>query len=114
MKLFSIFGRKRVNPFAALEVRFHKEANLFGEHGTMVVTHVKQNLIEKPVRFVFVGLSTPPKLTLDLHTYLWEEARAQGYVPHELQTYGKEVNLIDTAKPVLVTQLSDVRPANAA
>lgn len=74
--------------FNQMEVKFHKAANFFGEHGTICVTHVKQNLREVPVRFVFVGITTPPPLTLALMAYVWEEAKAQGYIPHDLQTYG--------------------------
>lgn len=94
MALFSFASKRKVSSID-LEIRFHKEANYFGEHGTIVVSHVKQNLRESPVRFVFVGITTPPKLDLRLMTYIWEEARAQGYVPHALATYGKD-NEIDT------------------
>ena len=94
MSIFS-FGRKAKQ--FELELRFHKEANFFGEHGTINVSHIKQNLVEKPVRFVFVGITTPPKLDRILFNFIWEEAKAQGYTPHHLLTYGKE-NEIDSSR----------------
>jgi hypothetical protein len=97
MKLSEIFGKKP-KPFD-LELRFHKEANLYGEHGQIVVSHVRQGLVEKPVRFVFVGCTTPPKLDRIAFNYIWEEARAQGYVPHEIRSYGMS-NEINTAPAV--------------
>lgn len=80
-----------------LEIRFHKEANVYGEHGKIVVSHVKQGLREVAVRFVFVGITTPPKLDLRMFTYIWEEARNQGYIPHDLKIYGHD-NEIDTSR----------------
>ncbi len=93
-----------------LEVRFHKQANVFGEHGTICVTHVKQGLVETPVRFVFVGLTTPPKLDLFTYVYIWEEAKAQGYIPHHVVTYGKENECVNTL-PKLDTETVDALPA---
>jgi hypothetical protein len=107
--LSSLFGMKRkgrVNPFDKLEVRFHKDANRFGEHGTLIGSHVRQGLDMEPIRFVFVGMATPPKLTLELHIYIWEEAIAQGYIPHDLQTYGKENEVVDTSKPIISAQVA--------
>ena len=97
--MFNIFKRNAPKPFE-LELRFHKEANLYGEHGTLVVSHVKQGITEMPVRFVFVGVATPPKLDRVLFNYIWEEARTQGYIPHSLRTYGKE-NEIDSSKALV-------------
>lgn len=95
----------RINPYDQLEIRFHKEANRFGEHGTLVATHIRQGIDKQPIRFVFVGMARPPKLTLELHTYIWEEAKAQGYIPHDLQTYGKENEMVDTSKPVITAKV---------
>jgi len=96
----------RVNPFDDMEIRFHKDANRFGEHGTLVASHVAQKIDNKPVRFVFVGMTTPPKLTLEIHHYIWEQAKAQGYIPHDLQTYGKECEVVDTSKPTIMANVS--------
>lgn len=96
--MFSIFKRNTIRS-VDLEIKFHKQTNAYGEHGTMVVSHVKQGLREVAVRFVFVGLTTPPKLDHRMFTYLWEEARNQGYIPHEIKTYGRE-NEIDTSREV--------------
>ena len=100
------YNADRVNPFDDMEVRFHKDANRFGEHGTLVASHVGQRIDNKPVRFVFVGMTTPPKLTLEIHHYIWEQAKAQGYIPHDLQTYGKECEIVDTSKPAIMANVS--------
>jgi hypothetical protein len=83
-----------------LEVKFHTEANLFGEHGMISVSHIKKNLKERPVRFVFVGHTTPPKMTLRLMAYIWQCAEEQGYIPHHIESYGRENEIIDTNREV--------------
>ena len=89
---FNLFNR--ANPHTDLEIKFHKEANHFGEHGQLKVTHVKQQLKGDNVRFVFPGLAEAPALTRVMLDHIWESARAQGYVPHELVAYGNENILI--------------------
>ncbi|MNU19740.1 hypothetical protein D3C71_79730 [compost metagenome] len=84
----------RANPHSDLEIKFHKEANHFGEHGQLKVTHVKQGLKGANIRFVFPGLAEAPALTRVMLDHIWESARAQGYVPHELIAYGNENILI--------------------
>lgn len=84
----------RANPHSDLEIKFHKEANHFGEHGQLKVTHVKQQLKGANIRFVFPGLAEAPALTRVMLDHIWEAARAQGYVPHELIAYGNENILI--------------------
>lgn len=71
-----------------LKMAFHKDANLYGHHGHLRASHVAQNLKDAQVRFVFIGLSSPPPMTPRIMEYIWEEAKAQGYIPHELTTYG--------------------------
>jgi hypothetical protein len=78
-----------------LDVRFHKEANHFGHHGTLRASHVAQNLKDHEVRFVFVGVSTPPPMTPLIVDHIWEEAKAQGYVPHAILTYGEVLPISD-------------------
>ena len=84
----------RANPHADLDVKFHKDANHFGEHGQLKVTHVKQQLKGANIRFVFPGLAEAPALTRVMLDHIWESARAQGYIPHELVAYGNENILI--------------------
>lgn len=71
-----------------LEIAFHKRANLYGEHGRILASHRAENIDGEPVRFVFVGLSSPPPMTPRILEYIWEEARAQGFIPHAMITYG--------------------------
>jgi hypothetical protein len=77
-----------------LEIRFHKDANVFGEHGTINVTHVRQGLVENTVRFVIVGLTTPPNLSKEVFNLIWEAAKAQGYIPHHIVTYGRDNDIV--------------------
>lgn len=92
--MFSFFKRKQ--QILELEIKFHKDTNLFGEHGAIVVSHVRQRLANVSVKFVFVGVSTPPKLTPSLLLYIWEEAKAQGYVPHHIDSYGRENDFVNS------------------
>lgn len=101
MKLLAmLFGRNIKS--MDLDVKFHTDTNLFGEHGTIVVSHKKKKLVEQAVRFVFPGITTPPKLDLRLMAYVWEEARNQGFIPHHLQTYGLENDIVDTTRDLAV------------
>lgn len=84
----------RANPHSDLEIKFHKDANHFGEHGQLKVTHVTHKLKGANVRFVFPGLAEAPALTRVMLDHIWESARAQGFVPHELVAYGNENILI--------------------
>lgn len=60
-------------------------------HGLLVADHADQNIKNRLIRFVFLGVSTPPALTPALMTYIWEEATLQGFVPKELRSYGTTV-----------------------
>jgi len=81
-----------------LGVKFHHDANLFGEHGRINVSHRKKGLVEESVAFVFPGITTPPKLDLRLLAYIWEEAQNQGYIVHHLAQYGNENEIVDTVR----------------
>lgn len=72
-----------------LEIAFYKQANHFGTHGVMIASHKDLGLKNHPVRFVFIGLSTPPAMTPRIIEYIWEEARAQGFIPASIQSYGE-------------------------
>lgn len=91
-----MFSFKRTPPktYAGLSVKFHHEANLFGEHGKLNVTNKKMGIIESPVIFVFPGVTTPPKLELGLLEYVWEQAKNQGYIPHYVESYGKDNSVV--------------------
>lgn len=92
-----LLGRNGID-YDKLEIRFHKEANLFGEHGKINATHVKLGLVEADVRFVVVGVTTPPKMTKNLFLRIWEEARAQGYNVHHLAAYGSDNEIASPMK----------------
>lgn len=82
-----------------LQLAFHKEANLHGEHGLILASHRKYQIDGEAVRFVFVGLSSPPPMTPRILEYIWEEARAQGFIPHALITYGNVLKTNDELEP---------------
>lgn len=93
-------GIKKNEPF---EIRFYKEAIYFGEHGQICVSNRRHELVETPVRFVLVGITTPPKMDLYLFTRIWDEAKIQGYIPHHIVTYGVMNDTIDLSVPYDVT-----------
>lgn len=75
-----------------LEIAFHKEANHYGTHGMIIASHKDHGLKNQSVRFVFIGMSEPPAMTPRIIEYIWEEARAQGFVPTAIQSYGSVLN----------------------
>lgn len=110
MSLLSILGLSKKNPHE-LEIKFHTEANHFGEHGEIVVTHKKKGLVEEPVRFVFVGVTTPPKLDARTFDQIWTEAKNQGYIPHHIACYGKDGEVVQQALDISDTSVLGGNPA---
>lgn len=90
--LSSIFRKKHPIDRARVKVSFHTDDVDYGTHGYIVV-QCRQRGINKPspTRFVFVGLSQPPLLGERSLAYLYEQARAQGFVPYHIQSYGMVV-----------------------
>lgn len=84
------------NPNAGLSIKFYKDTNDYGEHGRIIVSHIKYDLVQENVAFVFVGLTNPPKLDISVMMHLWDEAEKQGYRVHHIAEYGKE-NIIHKA-----------------
>lgn len=91
-----IFGRPHIS--TELRICFHKEAIYFGEHGSINVSNKKLGIVEQDVVFVFVGVTTPPVLDLTTYIRIWEEAKAQGYIPHHISQYGKNNEVFDTSR----------------
>lgn len=77
-------GKKNILKIGALQVLFYVDAAVHGSHGKIKVSHRKHNLREQTVNFVFVGPSTAPELTPALMEHIWQQAYAQGYIPHAL------------------------------
>lgn len=75
-----------------LRILFHRDAAGIPAHGAVVVDHPDYDLQNNPVRFTFLGLSTPPALTIAVMEHIVEEAEAQGYVVHHLLSYGTVVD----------------------
>jgi hypothetical protein len=84
----TLIRRLTGNSIKIIELKFHKDANKHGTHGHLLASHIDHKLENHPVRFVFHGLTTPPPLTPKVMNYIWEEARAQGYIPKALHSYG--------------------------
>jgi hypothetical protein len=76
------------NALNEIDVRFHKEANHHVIHGYLVVTHKQMGIKEAPVAFSFPDFSDAPDLDLRLMIDLFEAAKAQGYIPLRLHSYG--------------------------
>ena len=91
MSLFSIFRKKKANA-SNLEVSFHTENVDYGTHGYITANN-KQLGINKPclVRFVFVGLPTPPALTEETIKLIFDQARNKGFGVVNLASYGLTV-----------------------
>jgi hypothetical protein len=62
-----------------------------GAHGLLIADYPDQNIKDRSIRFVFLGISTPPELTPAVMTHIWEEATLQGFIPKELRSYGTVV-----------------------
>lgn len=86
------FKQKRRYVMGEVNIKFYKEANYFGEHGKIVVTRVKDGLYEVPVSFVFMGMTTPPKMSDQAINFIFDEARHQGFIPHYIEQYGSSNN----------------------
>jgi len=94
MNIFEkFFGNK--TKYDKLELRVYKQANAHGEHGRVNVTHVKHGLVEASVAIVFVGVTTPPKMDRNTMNYLWEELMHQGYIPHYVEAYGNNNEIVN-------------------
>lgn len=91
MSLFSIF-RKKKSHISNLEIAFHTESIDYGTHGYITANN-KQLGINKPclVRFVFVGLPTPPALTEETIKFIFDQARNKGFGVVNLASYGLTV-----------------------
>lgn len=68
-------------------VRFYKDAIHFPEHGRITVTHHTLKVRDLDVQFAFEGMSTPPALNPTSLNYIFEQAKAQGYIPYEIISY---------------------------
>lgn len=79
------FERNTLNEIVVL---VHKDARHHTAHGFVSVTHHAQRIKNAPVAFVFPDLPEAPALSLRLMTDLWEALHAQGYIPHEIVSYG--------------------------
>ena len=102
---------------ANLKIVFYKEANYHGEHGRLVVSHVKHGLVETSVAMAFVGVTTPPVMDLTLMIRIWDEAEKQGFIPHRIMSYGRSSEIIFEApaadNPTRILQpVSFLKPTN--
>jgi hypothetical protein len=86
------FGQKakEVRP-DDIQVLFHTEAAYHGEHGRLLVTNRAVGMIEKPIIFCLKGVSTPLPMNLRLFWHIWESAKAEGFIPLEMLSYGNTI-----------------------
>ena len=88
---FPYFRRRKpvfLDGLKRLRVLFHREARGLRSHGAMAVSHADYGLDNEVIRFNFLGLSVPPALTIEVMRHLIEELETQGYVFHQLVSYG--------------------------
>lgn len=89
-----MFGLKKKQSIDSLEIRFYTDAAAHGSHGKIKVSNRRLGLDNKVVNFVFVGMTNPPAFTPSLVEYIWNEARAQGYMPLEF------IGMLEVNRPV--------------
>lgn len=116
-----LLGAKDKNEFNPVIV-FDTDTIYFGEHGKLVVTHHKKRIIDRSIPFAFVGMTKAPALN-EYHFHLiFEAAREQGYIPHEIVEYGRnaEIVTIDSDEPnvnsaaAAIARVSGKSPAKAS
>jgi hypothetical protein len=92
--ILALLGHAPRNQYGERPVAFYKDTVLTGEHGRIMVTHVKKGLKAVIVPFAFPGLSEAPKLDARLMFDIWSAAESQGYMPHHLVQYGTHAEVI--------------------
>jgi hypothetical protein len=80
-----------------IQVLFHTEAAYHGEHGRLLVTNRAVGMIEKPIIFCLKGVSTPLPMNLRLFWHIWESAKAEGFIPLEMLSYGNTIEYAEDA-----------------
>lgn len=71
----------------ALRIVFHNQTSGLGMHGIMRASHVDHRIDEGEVRFTFIGLRKPPRLTPEVMNFIWAKAEEEGYVVHSIEKY---------------------------
>lgn len=104
--MFGFLKSRRDNEFTAEDtpIKFHTDANLFGEHGEICVSHRKKGMDEKIVRFVFAGMSTPPVLSAQTFQAILDAAKEEGYIVHYLHAYGKHNEIVKPNQAAMASQ----------
>lgn len=75
-------------PAMGLVMRFYKDTIDYGIHGTLCASSNVHGISNEIIPFVFLGITNPPKMTIDTLKYIIEEARHYGYNVHYLSSYG--------------------------
>lgn len=81
-------GNDARNGYNELGVAIYKDANAYGEHGRMQVSHRARGLNNVEVPFAFPSLTDAPPLTAKLFLDIWAAFESQGYIAHHLVSYG--------------------------
>lgn len=84
---------------------FHTEAAYHGSHGKVFVTNRRLGLVNQEVNFVFAGRQLPPDLDLFIMSYIWEQAKARGFIPHKLSMYGFD------AEAIILSEIDEQQPS---
>ena len=80
-------------PALGLAVKFYHDAIPYGSHGTVCASSNIHGIVRENIPFVFLGISTPPTLSLETMQYIISEAKHYGYNVHHIVSYG-EANAI--------------------
>lgn len=116
MSLLNLFLGRRAREVQPdqIEVLFHTEAAYFGEHGRLLMTNRALGIEEKPVIFCLKGISSPIPMNLRLFWHIWESAKAQGFIPLELLSYGKVIERSGAGQDDMATEHADHHPVRTA
>lgn len=99
-QVFQSLFSPRQQPGMRPQVVFYKEASEYAEHFRLRVTNRTLKISDVVVPGAFVGMTKPPRLDVETLNYIFETARAQGYVPHHLEAY----QLVDVTVPPLTQE----------
>lgn len=101
--VLSSFFSAKVQPGMRPQVVFYKEAAEYAEHFRLRVTNRTLKIHDIVVAGAFVGMTQPPRLDVETLNYIFEAARAQGYVPYHLEAY----QMVDVLIPPVITQVTN-------
>lgn len=88
----NILGANKALPedaFGEIKIMFHKQCNMVGSHGTILVTHKARGMHLATIRFMIADVAVAPALTPKLLYQIKSAAESQGFLFYELVSYAR-------------------------